>query len=222
MLTICGPTQCGKTALIKDIIRSIDRVIIPTPDKLVYLYTADQTNYDDIKQIIRTNATKSKLKTFEFIDCNQGIPSINELRSKLGDATLLVLDDLMVVAASSTKNVENLNNIVSRDSHHTNTSVIFVCQNLNFGNGKLRNARVNSQYHIMFNNLSDHRDIEMIAANKKIKLDKIHNVLKDVNKKSRYGYILFDGSPRSYENTRVRTGMLPQDKTIIYDCSANM
>ena len=174
MLTICGPTQCGKTALIKDIIRSIDRVVIPTPDKLVYLYTADQTNYDDIKQIIRTNATKSKLKTFEFIDCNQGIPSINELRSKLGDATLLVLDDLMVVAASNTKNVENLNNIVSRDSHHTNTSVIFVCQNLNFGNGKLRNARVNSQYHIMFNNLSDHRDIEMIAANKKIKLDKLN------------------------------------------------
>ena len=219
---MCGPTQCGKTALIKDIIRNIDRVIIPTPDKLVYLYTADQTNYDDIKQIIRTNAPTSKLKTFEFIDCNQGIPSIKELRTKLGDATLLVLDDLMVVAASNSKNVENLNNIVSRDSHHTNTSVIFVCQNLNFGNGKLRNARVNSQYHIMFNNLSDHRDIEMIATNKKIKLDKIHNVLNDVTKKSRYGYVLFDGSPRSYGNTRVRTGMLPQDKTIVYDCSTNV
>jgi stage III sporulation protein SpoIIIAA len=31
---MCGPTQCGKTALIKDIIRDIDKVIKPTPDKL--------------------------------------------------------------------------------------------------------------------------------------------------------------------------------------------
>jgi predicted AAA+ superfamily ATPase len=123
---MCGPTQCGKTALIKDVIRDIDKVIKPTPDKLLYLYTAEQSNYDDIKQIIRTNAATSKLKTYEFIDCNQGIPSISELKTKLGDAMLLVLDDLMVIAASNTKNVENLNNIVSRDSHHTNTSVIFV------------------------------------------------------------------------------------------------
>ena len=219
---MCGPTQCGKTALIKDILKHIDRVVIPTPDKLLYLYTAEQANYDDIKQLIRTNASTSKLKTYEFIDCNQGIPSIDELRPKLGDATLLVLDDLMVLAASNTKNVENLNNIVSRDSHHTNTSVIFVCQNLNFGNGKLRNARVNSQYHVIFNNLSDHRDIETIASNKKIKLAKIHNILKDVSKRNRYGYVLFDGSPRSHGNTRVRTGILPADKTIIYECATNV
>ena len=219
---MCGPTQCGKTALIKDILKHIDRVVIPTPDKLLYLYTAEQANYDDIKQLIRTNASTSKLKTYEFIDCNQGIPSIDELRPKLGDATLLVLDDLMVLAASNTKNVENLNNIVSRDSHHTNTSVIFVCQNLNFGNGKLRNARVNSQYHVIFNNLSDHRDIETIASNKKIKLAKIHNILKDVSKRNRYGYVLFDGSPRSHRNTRVRTGILPGDKTIIYECATNV
>ena len=87
-----------------------------------------------MKQIICDNLETSKLKTYEFVDCNQGIPSMNELKTKLSDATLLVLDDLMVIAASNTKNVENLNNIASRDSHHTNTSVIFVCQNLNFGN----------------------------------------------------------------------------------------
>jgi hypothetical protein len=139
----------------------------------------------------------------------------------LGEATLLVLDDLMVVAASSSKNTENLNNIASRDSHHTNTSVIFVCQNLNFGNGELRNARVNSQYHLLFNNLSDRRDIETVASNKKIKLCKIHSIINDVGK-NRYGYILFDGSPRSYCNTRLRTGILPTDKTIIYDCGQNV
>ena len=60
-----------------------------------------------------------------------------------------------------------MNNLASRDSHHSNTSVIFVYQHLNFGSGKLRNARVNSLYHTVFKSLTDVRDIEMIAANKK-------------------------------------------------------
>ena len=56
MLTMCGPTQCGKTHLMVKIIDNIDNVIEPVPDKLLYLYTAEQTGYDDIKQIVRKNA----------------------------------------------------------------------------------------------------------------------------------------------------------------------
>ena len=82
----------------------------------------------------------------------------------------------MVVAASNKENMENLNNIGTRDSHHFNTSVIFVCQNLNYGNRKLRNVRINSQYHLMLKNLSDLRNIEMIAANKKISTAKITQI----------------------------------------------
>jgi hypothetical protein len=58
------------------------------------------------------------------------------IKEKLGKNTLLVLDDLMVVATSNSTNLTNLNNLASRDSHHSNTSVIFVRQNLNFGSGK--------------------------------------------------------------------------------------
>jgi DNA replication protein DnaC len=135
MLTMCGPTQCGKTHLIVKIIDNIDDVIEPPPDKLLYLYTAGQTSYDDIKQIVRKNAPTSALKSCEFINCNNGIPSIASLKSRLGTATLLILDDLMIIAASNKENMEKLNNLASRDSHHFNTSVIFVCQNLNYGNG---------------------------------------------------------------------------------------
>ena len=81
---------------------------------------------------------------------------------------------------------------------------------------------MNSQYHVIFNNLSDRRDIETIASNKKIKLDKIHGISNDVGNRSRYGYVLFDGSPHSYSNMCVRTGMLPDDDTIIYDCGTTV
>ncbi|CAB3977398.1 DNA polymerase [Paramuricea clavata] len=213
-MTLCGPSQCGKSYFIEKIIKNHETLIHPTIDKLIYLYTVDK--YDGIKQFIRDNEQTLTLKTFEFIDCNKGIPSMETIKGKLGKNTLLVLDDLMVVATTNSTNLLNLNNIASRDSHHSNTSVIFVCQNLNFGSGKLCNCRVNSHYHVMCKSLTDYRDVEMIAANKKINQNKLHRVLEDIGKKQ-YGYIVFEGCPKGYANTRVRTGIFPQDETIVYD-----
>ena len=126
MMTLCGPTQSGKTFMIKQIIENVDEMIELAPTKLLYLYMCHQDIYNDIKAIIKRKKDFSSLKDYEFIDCNKGIPSIAQLKNKLGDKTLLVLDDLMVVAASNKENMENLNNIAARDSHHFNTSVIFV------------------------------------------------------------------------------------------------
>jgi hypothetical protein len=145
MMTVCGPSQSGKTRYIINIIKHNQTLIEPPPDKLIYLYSVEQTGYDEIKKHVRDNADNSTLQTYEFLDCSQGIPPWEEIKPKLGKATLLVLDDLMIIGASNKSNLENLNNIASRDSHHSNTSVIFVCQNLNYGSGKLQNCRVNSQ-----------------------------------------------------------------------------
>jgi hypothetical protein len=46
----------------------------------------------------------------------------------------------MVLAMTTKENSDNLNNLASRDSHHLNISVMFVCQNLNYGSGKLQNV----------------------------------------------------------------------------------
>ncbi|CAB3978028.1 Hypothetical predicted protein [Paramuricea clavata] len=141
---------------------------------------------------------------------------MDTLKEKLGKSTLIILDDLMIIAGNDSVNLTNLNNIASRDSHHSNASVIFVCQSLNYGSGKLRTIKVNSQYHIMCKSLSCYRDVETVAANKKICKNKIHQVINDVGKKE-YGYIVFDGCPKGCANTRVRTGIFPKDETIVYD-----
>jgi hypothetical protein len=77
----------------------------------------------------------------------------------------MVLDDLMVLAMTTKENSDNLNNLASCDSHHLNISVMFVCQNLNYGCCKLRNVRINSMYHLVFNNHTNTRDIELNLAN---------------------------------------------------------
>ncbi|CAB3978336.1 uncharacterized protein LOC108915498 [Paramuricea clavata] len=217
VMTVCGPTQSGKTHLLVDIIKNIDQLIIPTPDKLLYLYTAEQTVYGEIMDYVAANHEHSALKRCEFYDCARlGIPTVEHIKPLLGERTLPVLDDLMVFAMSTKEGVENLNNLATRDSHHLDLSVFFVCQTLNYGNGKIRSMRTNSMYHLLFNNHTDTRDIELIARNKGIRLSTIRKILSDVAKKQ-YGYVLFDGCPRSPANARVRTGILPDECTIIYN-----
>jgi hypothetical protein len=38
----------------------------------------------------------------------------------------------------------------------------------------------------------------------------------DIGKKQ-YGYLVFDGCPKGYANARIRTGIFPEDETVIYD-----
>ena len=125
----------------------------------------------------------------------------------------MILDDLMGVAASSKENTANL---ACRDSHHSNTSIIFTCQNLCYGNCKLRNSRINSQYTLLFKNIGDRRNMTMVGDNKGIKRCVFNNIVSDIEQSS-YGYLLFDNCTTSYENSRVRTNIFPDDKTLIYN-----
>jgi hypothetical protein len=72
----------------------------------------------------------------------------------------------------------------------------------------------------MLKNLSDRGNIETLATNRKIPLSKINEIHRDICKK-KYGYVLFDGSPKGYVNAQIRTGILPGDDTIIYDINDN-
>ena len=170
MLTICGPSQCGKTFWIYNLLLHLDEMIVPTIVKIVYLYTTYQPLYDKIKELIQQKNISEKKNSIEFIDCNnKGIPRAGDIQPNLSDNTLVILDDLMTVASSSKENTINLDNFASRDSHHGNISIIFTCQNLCYGNGKLRNTRMNSQYTLLFKNIGDRRNMYMIADNKGVK-----------------------------------------------------
>ena len=212
MLTVCGPSQSGKTYWIYNLLLHLDKMIDPPIMKIVYLYTSYQPLYDKMKKVIK----EKKNISIEFIICEKDIPRAEDIQTNLSDNTLVILDDLMTIASSSKENTINLDNYASRDSHHSNISIIFTCQNLCYGNGKLRNTRVNSQYTLLFKNIGDRRNMNMIADNKGVKRSVFNCVLNDVEK-SRYGYLLFDNCANSYENARVRTNVFPHEKTVIYD-----
>lgn len=52
--------------------------------------------------------------------------------------------------------------------------------------------------------------------NKKIPVEKMNKLVEGVNSRQ-YGYVLFDNCPKSYDNARIRTGILPEDDTYVYE-----
>lgn len=213
MLTLCGPSQSGKTYWLYKLLKHVDAMITPVIDKVVFLYSTYQSLYDEIREEIKKNDRPIEVV---FIDCSKGIPTISDIQKNKHQNTLVILDDLMTIAASSKENTTRLDNLSCRDAHHSNMSVIFVCQNLNYGNGKLRTARVNSQYIVCFKNLADRRNMRTLAENKQISPQLFNTVLKDIDNDP-HGYLLFDNCAYGYCNARVRTNIFPYEQTIIYD-----
>ena len=213
MLTICGPSQCGKTYWINKLFFHLDEIVEPKIEKIVYLYTTYQPIYDKMKENVEKKNTK-----IEFLDCNSGIPRANDIQTNLSVNILVLLDDLMTLTSlkENLDNLDNLDNFASRDSHHSNMSAIFTCLNVCYGNGKLRNSRVNSQYTLLVKNMGDRRNMNMLSDNKGLKRSKFNNSLSDIEERT-YGHLLFDNCPTSYDNARVRTDIFPSEKTVIYD-----
>ena len=142
---IAGPTQSGKTWLIKNILSNFQNLIDPPPNKIIYCYSTWQETFNQIKVDI------------PFIEFNEGIIETNNLDVKQNN--LIILDDLM---EQCQKNVSILD-LFTIDSHHKNTSVFFMTQNL-FSQGKFsRTISLNSHYLIIFNNPRDKSQINVLA-----------------------------------------------------------
>lgn len=61
-MIVTGPTQCGKTTFVMNIIKNIDEMIVPMPDKVVFLYTTEQTIYTEMMKIVDEKKSQSTLK----------------------------------------------------------------------------------------------------------------------------------------------------------------
>jgi hypothetical protein len=114
-------------------------------DSKVFCYSVWQEKYELLKYLtIPIEFNQGLIKPEEFD------PSINNL---------LILDDLM----QSCKDSMEIYNLFSVDSHHRNISVFLVSQNI-FTKGKCtRDLNLNSSYVILFKNLRDQTQINVLS-----------------------------------------------------------
>ena len=115
------------------------------------------------------------------------------------DCDLIIIDDLM----DEFKKVVDL---FTKKSHHRNTSVVFVVQNI-FVKG-LRTISLNAHYLVLFKNPRDSAQITYLGrqmGNSKA----VTAAYKDATSKP-YGYLFVDMKQDTPETTRLRAGLFEQ------------
>ena len=171
-------------------------MIEPAPEKIIYCYAIWQNVYDHIQS------------KYPHVTFNKGILSLDELSASTKN--LIIIDDLM---ESCSKN-DDVNNLFTRQSHHMNTSVMYITQNL-FSQGKYsRTISLNAHYLILMNNPRDRAQIlalarQMFPTNPNYLMECYEDATKD-----KYGYLFLDLKPTS--KYRIQTGVFPDEERIFY------
>jgi hypothetical protein len=186
---VAGPTGCGKSQLMKDIILNIDRMMDPVPSRMVWYYSEHQP---DLEYALA-----------HIVEFKHGLPDMNEFT---GEPTLVIIDDLMAEADS------DVAKIFTKGSHHRNVSVWFLMQNF-FHKGKdIRTITLNAHYIILFKNPRDKQQIgvlarQMFGSDYKYMVEAYQMATEEP-----HGYLLIDLKQDTDDELRLRTKILPRDQ----------
>lgn len=193
---IAGPTGCGKTSLLLKILRNLPSVVNVNFSNIIWCYGEYQPSVfqqfpDDVKLV-------------------HGLPDFEELDASVPN--LVIIDDLMQEAGKST----DVANLFTRGSHHRNASVFLLTQNLFHGDKKMRTISLNAHYIIAFKNPRDSSQIvhlakQMFPGNTQY----LREAFKMATSRP-YGYIFLDMKQDTPDELRVRTGITPDEKNIVY------
>ena len=195
---ISGPTMCGKTFFLKEILKFRDILITPVPTKIYFCYKSWQKTYDDFKELIPNIVFIKGLIDFDDLNINH--------------KNMIIFDDLMKECIES----ESVMNIFTVGSHHKNTSTFFLSQNI-FAQGKFsRDISLNANYMIIFRNPRDLQQIQVLARQMFPNDSKfLIESFQDSTLKP-HGYLFLDLKQSTESRNRIQSGILPNQKRIIY------
>ena len=196
--TIAGPTQSGKTWLIKKILSYNSSLFDNSPQNILYCYSTWQKSFESFGDI---------MPKIQFI---KSIPDIDEIDISL--VNLIILDDLMKECEED----PSIQKLFTIDSHHKNISVFFITQNI-FSRGKFtRTLNLNSHYLILFNNPRDKLQINTLA--RQMFPGKVNFFMEAYEYACSipHGYLLIDLKQSTESRNRIQTGITPDEERIIY------
>src|SRR5215813_7043553 len=107
---VVGPTQSGKTFFILQLIKYMNQLISPTPERIVYCYGLWQSVFDDYKNRVEFRKGYNE----------------EEIKFNPKQRSLVILDDIMLEAMGS----HSVSDLFTKGSHHLNVSVFLLSQNL--------------------------------------------------------------------------------------------
>jgi hypothetical protein len=164
---VFAPSSGGKTETVLKILEERDKFFDVKIDEVLYYYTLWNDRFATVKNV-------------KFI-CGHA----NEIPND-GKSRILISDDSMTDKTA----VQRLVSIYTMESHHKNTSVFFLAQDLFFSRS-MRTVSLNTKVFLLFANLRDGRSVETLFSQMSFDTSFLKEIYKDATKK-KYGFLCVD------------------------------
>ena len=184
---MAGGSGSGKSTLMAAIIANLSSVMDRVPERIVVAYSRMQPMYDEMKRLAPCPVI--------FV---QGLDE----DFKTDPNTLLLIDDLQ-----GTNNVRTICQWFTKNSHHYDTSVFYLVQNIFDKTPEHRTISLNTHYIIAFKNPRDASQISHLA---KQVYPHAPRLLVDAYKEATHrphGYLVLDFRQETHDLYRLREGV---------------
>jgi hypothetical protein len=191
---VAGPTSCGKTSFVQSLLENVLSMVDPSPENVIWCHGEFQTSLTKLPPSV---------KLVEGLRLDAIDPQ---------KRNLLIIDDLM----TDIKNDKEMTNLFTKGSHHKNSSVILILQNLFYQTRELRTMSLNSHYMILFKNP---RDVSQITHLAKQMYPGNVGFMQDAFRQATevpYGYLFVDLKQSTSDQFRLRSCVLPYEQTIVF------
>ena len=204
-MLIAGPTSCGKSFLVFNIIAQIKALVTPEVHSITYCYSQWQPIFKKMEEL--------------GVKFNKGMPTREELFDEKRDTTkhsLLVIDDLL-----EPEYAPLARDLFIKGSHHMNMNVIFITQNLFFANKDFRTLSLNAHYLIVFKNPRDMSQISYISRQAFPAHPSFLTEVYNNETQKKHSYIVLDCKQSTPDKLRVRNSVTTPWNTTVFVANKN-
>ena len=151
-LLLRGPTGCGKTTCIVELLKRHEELCSHTPKKLIWIYGVEQPDlFETIRKIWFP-------RQCEFIN---GFPEdlLTRLEQMSDSGSLCIFDDVMNEVSSNSM----VSKLFTRGRSHLGCSLVLMLQKIFPKGTQSRTISINAQYQVLFHNPRDSLQISVFA-----------------------------------------------------------
>lgn len=205
-LLLAGPSSCGKTTFVCNLLTNIDKNIDESIKTVHWCYSEESS-----RPSVKCEG-KSGFKIFYHI----GIPE--SFSNADNEPILVILDDLMTESGNNLR----VSELFTRGSHHKSISVILITQNIFHKGPHTRDISLNAKYIVLFKNPRDKAQAGYLC--RQIYPENSRN-LTDIYKSATekpYSYLLIDLTQTTNDLIRFRSDIFNPHGCICYSNKKNL
>lgn len=198
-MLMAGPTSCGKTHLVSQLLHNVNELVTPLVKQITYCYGQWQPLYEAMPDTV----------TF-----HKGLPSretLLESKRDVSEHTLLVVDDLLAPEDS-----ELVKDLFIKGSHHRNMSVVFLTQNLFLRDKNFRTLSINAHYLVIFKNPRDMSQIQALSRQVFPNRPKFLTNVYNKETSASHAYLLLDFKQSTPDRFRVRSSITTPWNSLVF------